>query len=680
MTDERLRDLLEERVADLTTRDLAAGAWQEGARRRRHRRTAGAAVTAAVAALVVGVSLVVGGSPAADPPPSDRPAPTEPDATVGGARVWWSPDVAEEAALPAVDSPLPDQVDLDAVGPDAATDPLTRAVAAYGVVDGAGDVARLLLVGPEGEERTLDVSRLDPVAKPNGYRLSPITRTMLSPDGRTLAFGQDGAVAFFDVALGTWREVPVGDRATHALRWAGPRLLAFPHGDGLSVDGTPVDVDLPVLGVLGPIDPATPHGPWVHSADGISDAQAFGYGARLPSRGAEYTGHPETVVVQDAAAPDVLAISSTVDDGRYKDCCPVVGFLDGDTVLYESRSAEPRVLAWDVGTRTFGVAATIVGVAAGDESYVGSYAQLDVVAGDAASSPADPADPAGPAGSAGGAPDTTSRGTAVWWGPEAAEEGSLPPVDGGPLPTTIDLGVTSPFAPQPWVRAVLSTGAGVVVLEADGTTSRLDTSRLTPFRDEGGNVGDPLTAGAGLDPAGTHVAFAQRDSLEVYTFATGSWSTVPTGAGAAEGARWWRPGVLLLPSGETYAVDGTPLGRRDADPRSVAAAGDAPYGPLVVVEGALAQSLRMTGPVDGGDLANPEAVVVRRGGERLALALPQDGRAKGCCPVVGLPDAGTVVFRSDDALLAWTVGTPDVRRVSTVTGAEGWVGSFADLS
>lgn len=674
MTDDTLRDLLEERVGDLPTRDLATGAWAEGVRRRRRRRTAVLAGAAATTALVLGVTAVVtSGAPDAGPPPSERPAEPEPDAVVGGAGVWWSPDVEEEADLPAVDSPLPAQVDLDSDAPDAVADPMLRAVAAYGVVAASGDVDRVLLVGPEGEERTLDVSGLGRVAKPNGYRLSPVSPTVLSPDGRTLAFGQDGAVVFFDVPLGTWREVPV-ERPAHELTWAGPRILVLADGSGLSVDGRPVDLDLPRLVVLGMIDPATPHGPWVRSADGLSDAQAFGYGASVPSRGGAYTGHPETLVVQDSTAPEILAISSTVNDGRFKECCPVAGWLDGDTVLYDSRSAQPRVVAWDVGTRTFGLVSTIVGVVAGDESYVASYAQLDAqdpgLSGVMDSSATPPAEP-----------DATVRGTRVWWGPEVDAEQSLPPYDDAPLPATIDLAATEPTPAWPWVRAVFGTGGPqVVVLAPDGTTSVLDTARLAPFRDEGGNVGDPLTAGAGLDPSGSHVAFAQESSLEVYTFATRAWATVDTDDGAAEGARWWRPGVLILASGETYAIDGTPLGNREADWKTVAEEGDAPYGALSVVEGAVAQSVRLPGPVAGGDIGNPEAVVVRRGRERLALALPQAGRSRACCPVVGLLDADTVVFRSGDSLLAWAVGTDAVRRVAEVVGATGWTGSFGDLS
>lgn len=666
MTDETLRDLLEERVADLATRDLAATAWSEGVRRRRTRRAGVLAGVAAATALVVGVAALVGGPGPDDPPPSERPTSAAPDAVVRGAHVWWSPDLAEEAVLPQVSGPLPEQVDLDAQAPDAAGANGAPALAAFAVLDGSR-ADHVLLVG-NGPVRRLDVSQLATVAKPNGYRVPPVSRTMLSPDGRTLAFGQDGAIAFFDITLGSWREVPV-DGPTHQLTWVGPRLLVLANGDGLSVDGRPVDLDLPRLTVLGMIDPATPQGPWVHSADGLAHAQAFGYGAQVPTR-PDYAQQPETLVVQTAGTPDVLAIAAETNDGRFKDCCPVAGWLDGDTVVYESRSARPRLVSWDVGTRTFGRVTTIVGGAAPDASWVGSYAQLDVASTDT-SAPEPETD----------GPDAVAGDMQVWWGPTAADEAGLPSYDGAPLPRTIDLDPAAPAPAQDRVRAVLAPGGPrAVVLSESGTTGFLDIARLEPVSDEAGNRGDPLAAGPGLDPAGNVVAFAQNSSLEVYSFVTRTWTTVDTDDWAAEGARWFRPGVLILPSGDTYGVDGTPHGRREVDGKDPAREGDAPYGPVSVVEGAVAQTLRLAGPVAGGDLANPEAVVVQRGAERFALALPSDGRAKGCCPVVGLLDDRTALFRSGDAVLAWTVGTHDVSVVSEVVGASGWAASFSDLS
>lgn len=670
MTDHDLRDLLEERVADLGTRDLSATAWQEGVRRRRRRRAVGVAAVAAVTAAVMGVAALPGLTSDDGPPPGERPAPAgTPDAVVDGIRIWWGPDLDEEAGLPRVGSRLPEQVDLDEQAPEAAgaTGPL--ATAAYAILD-EDRVERLLLVGADGN-RSLDVSRLEQVAKPNGYRLPPVGATMLSPDGATLAFPQDGAVVLFDVTLGTWREVPVGERSTVGLRWAGARVLLLPNGDGLSVDGTPVDVDPSRLAVYGPWDQALPHGPQVTDASGLSTAQAYGYGARVPTRPGGHVNDPETIVVDDSTAPDALTISGRGDDGRFKDCCPVAGWLDRDTLVYESRSAEPRLVSWDVGTRDFGLVTTVVGLADPSASYVGSYAQLDL----------EPTDEGEPAATA---PDATVDGTQVWWGPAAADEVALPWLEQTVLPRELDLGpgLAPAAAAADGIRAAVAVGRGprIVLLAPDGTTSELDVSRLEPVTDEAGN-GAALLPDRGVAPDGRHVLLVQNSSLEVYDVAAATWTTIDTPDWEAEGASWWRPGVIALRSGATYGVDGRPLGDRDVVEPSLGRDGDWPYGTVARVEGAAAQAMRLVGDVPGGDLADPEAIVVERAGERLALALPQAGRSKGCCPVLGLLDADTVLFRSGPTVLAWRIGTPDVLRVASPSPAgAGWGASVADLS
>ena len=77
------------------------------------------------------------------------------------------------------------------------------------------------------------------------------------------------------------------------------------------------------------------------------------------------------------------AVAATVGDrtvmlvleargSRWKGCCPAVGLV-GDTVLFESRSERPTVLAWDVGTERVRRVAEITGFEPGQESYVASW-------------------------------------------------------------------------------------------------------------------------------------------------------------------------------------------------------------------------------------------------------------------------------------------------------------------
>jgi hypothetical protein len=50
----------------------------------------------------------------------------------------------------------------------------------------------------------------------------------------------------------------------------------------------------------------------------------------------------------------VLAFMTAFDDERWMDAPPVAGWLDADTVVYESVALDRDLLiAWDVGTHTF---------------------------------------------------------------------------------------------------------------------------------------------------------------------------------------------------------------------------------------------------------------------------------------------------------------------------------------
>ena len=57
--------------------------------------------------------------------------------------------------------------------------------------------------------------------------------------------------------------------------------------------------------------------------------------------------------------------------GRFKDCCPVAGWLDDDTVVYESKQTEPALVAWTVGTDRFRLVSRIKG-----QYFVASFADL----------------------------------------------------------------------------------------------------------------------------------------------------------------------------------------------------------------------------------------------------------------------------------------------------------------
>ncbi|MFC7504518.1 hypothetical protein, partial [Nocardioides sp. GCM10030258] len=100
MTDQRLRDLLHEQVADLEPSDLSGAAWA-GARRIRQRRVAVVAGSAVAVVAVVAGSLVLargdGGEPT-DPAPTPTTEQTvvpssvvAPGRDYRGAKTWWAP-------------------------------------------------------------------------------------------------------------------------------------------------------------------------------------------------------------------------------------------------------------------------------------------------------------------------------------------------------------------------------------------------------------------------------------------------------------------------------------------------------------------------------------------------------------------------------------------------------------
>jgi hypothetical protein len=300
-----------ERVADLEGRDLTATAWADGVRRRRHRRLVITAAAAAGTAVVVGITAL--------PRSGDEPAPAPAPVIERGERVWDGPTLAEEADLPVVASVLPDRIDLGGAPAALADAPVASAYAAYAVVVERERLDRVVLVTPEGD-RSVDVSRLDRVTQPDGYRRAPVDASMLSADGRTPAFPQDDGTAVLDLATATWSTRP------------------------------------------GLVDPSR----WLVSPDGARRARFSSYG--------EAFDDAEAIRVEGPEGTDLLKMDP---DGRSKECCPVAGWLDDHTLAFETRSGVPGLFAWDLGTARVRRIARIEGVAVDvGERYVGSYAGL----------------------------------------------------------------------------------------------------------------------------------------------------------------------------------------------------------------------------------------------------------------------------------------------------------------
>jgi hypothetical protein len=389
MTNQQLRDLLHDRVADETMPDLSGAAWQAGSTVRRRRRTALVAGAAAGVVAVVAVTATLGGTPAPDttlPSGSESltpalPPSSEPDATYQGVPVWWSPDQVEERSLPVTASPLPEEIDLEA-GPRAKQ--IDVAVAAFGI----GDQVRL--VDERGAQVSVDASSLDDVVNENGYPISPIGDSMLSPDGRHLAFPQVGSVVVYELATGGWSGFSTEADDAAYVEWRDDRSVVVTttrggKGPAYDLEGNRVGSQSGVPPFTGfDTGEALPFGPTKvvrkEGADGsYSQARSWGMGVPLPVRTEGDGSSPEFLsaeVLENIERADrvALAFMNHVGDGqdtRWKDCCPVAGWLDPETVVYESRQSRPTLVAWTVATDEFRKVTEIVG------SYdVASFASL----------------------------------------------------------------------------------------------------------------------------------------------------------------------------------------------------------------------------------------------------------------------------------------------------------------
>ncbi|KQW48652.1 hypothetical protein ASC77_07890 [Nocardioides sp. Root1257] len=388
MSDQDLRDLLHDRVDDLTSIDLAPGAWEQAARRRRVRRSlvAGGVVLAVVLAAVT-VDLVrlpdrEGGAPmpaSPAPTPSDSTSstasPIVPDATYQGLPVWWSPDLDEELDLPLVPPDLMPSwdVDLTAEAPDPAAAPIVRAVAAF------GRDHSVVLVAPSRATRRLPVDLDQPETDEAGYEVSPYGPSMLSPDGRHLVFPQAGSLALYDVARHRWSSIDVGSATTAYVTWVGDDQLLLPRlpeqsGPLYDVDGTrvgtgakpPVRVFRLQESMQNPIGPARGDG------EGAT-AQSWGMGPGIPVRDpATYLSGPASLVVTGGpTGTSVLAFMTAIDDHRWMDAPAVAGWLDDETVVYESIADDRDLLiAWTVGTDLFRKVASVT------PGWTSSFARL----------------------------------------------------------------------------------------------------------------------------------------------------------------------------------------------------------------------------------------------------------------------------------------------------------------
>ncbi|HWM73052.1 MAG TPA: hypothetical protein VNQ53_04890, partial [Nocardioides sp.] len=152
-------------------------------------------------------------------------------------------------------------------------------------------------------------------------------------------------------------------------------------------------------------------------------------------------------------------------------------------------------------------------------------------------------------------PDSTYKGTPVWWAPDATDESRLDQLE-SVLPTTVDLSpgrpAVEPGEPALGVYTIQAGDGGplrVVALSPDGSTAELPTEQLRANRDQDGNGAALTPPNGGLSPDGRHAFFAQQSSIELYDFGSGEWTTIDTPDWLAEGARWLDSDTIWVPNG-----------------------------------------------------------------------------------------------------------------------------------
>ena len=337
----------------------------------------------------------------------------------GGVPVWWAPSTEQEPDLPQLTgSGLPERIDLSETSGEVPAG--TRAVGLFQLWgEHPGEV---VVVGADGSTYSLDVSRLDPVTIRRGIEIAPVTHESVSPDGRYAVFVQERSLEVYDFDESSWTTItPRHDAYLDSVGWRG-NLIEVRSQTDLDLQrygpttgrylGRSTDLDP----YLGPRSRDDSYGPIAR----FDDAGARGLILAGPVGSPDLLEHQsvEAVGAGGTSKPEaVLALTGGPDEGRWTQCCPVVGWLDESTVLFESRHEDARILAWRVGTSDVYRVSDIRGWTAGAESYVASFAAVD---GSVTSDP-------GPVGET--EADAELQGVPIWWGPDAVGEAELPWLD-----------------------------------------------------------------------------------------------------------------------------------------------------------------------------------------------------------------------------------------------------------
>jgi hypothetical protein len=373
MTQERIRELLNDVADAVPAPDVAEGAWRRSVRVRR-RRVAGSSVLAVgvIAAVVAVVGVVGDGQAGLAPPREDQiavplPPPEaakarEPDAQIAGAAAWIGPSIEEEERLPRMTSVLPGSVDLtDDVE---TTDAPGRSIAAFAASDSENQLQEVMLVDHAGEVSKLDVSGLDLelVEKPDPdsdgtINVLPLNISSLSPNGKSLVLAQNDEVVLFDLVNGgdpvRW---PTYDSESYYVGWT------HVEGEGWQIQLV-LDVMDPHTGVISPRDggddsSSDTDGPvYIWPGRAAADGRVAQAVLDRPVPKLESEIGTDPVLIQadfpdpatEGVPPATLALP--VDDGDHvRPRSRVVAWFGRDVAFQSQDYGTFRVLGWDTDT------------------------------------------------------------------------------------------------------------------------------------------------------------------------------------------------------------------------------------------------------------------------------------------------------------------------------------------
>ena len=382
--------LLERASQHLPELDFAQDAWAGALAALRHRRRVWLGSLGAVAAAALAVAAVqLSGSP----PHPPTPAPTSTTSPVvrtfaDGAAYALMPMEGQEAQLRHFDAGVPSVLDVRtaATRMSALNQPLTSVVAVYLADAGAGRF-HPVLVTSRGLRVVVDrlTLLLTQGASPDaGQVLGP---RAVGGGGRYVVFAQPGQVVRLDTRTGATTDYPVPSQTLNSAGWnpTGSVVIAHDERSAWTVDpwmpgakavaangsyeGTfrlsaaSDSVGVTRFGTNGKpaatnTVPAPVTGTWGETINSDTWAAAsafFDQNVTHPvislGNGPIYQGL--VAVDMEARTARLLLAPESPDGqtGRFNGCCTVLGWADGQTLLYESVGSHGRwVLAWNLAS------------------------------------------------------------------------------------------------------------------------------------------------------------------------------------------------------------------------------------------------------------------------------------------------------------------------------------------